>query len=83
MALHCHKNESKYDRRKVERSFASTGYRADQEQVYCNGMNLEIPVPPSLKRNQCSKNFVAEKERCEDNYGKTYRENKTDKTLCR
>ena len=83
MALHCHKNESKYDRRKVEQSFASRGYRAYQEQDYCNGINIEIPLPPYLKLNQCSKTFVTEKERCEDNYVKTYRENKTDKNLYR
>ena len=83
VALHCHKNESKYDRRNVERSFNSRSFRAYQEQVYCNGMNLQVPLPPSLKRHQCSKNFLAEKGRCEDNYVKTYRENKADKTLCR
>ena len=83
VALHCHKNESKYDRRNVERSFNSRSFRAYQEQVYCNGMNLQVPLPPSLKRHQCSKNFLAEKGRCEDNYVKTYRENKADKSLCR
>ncbi|CAH3016925.1 unnamed protein product, partial [Porites evermanni] len=83
LALHCHKNESKYDRRNVERSFNSRSFRAYQEQVYCNGMNLQVPLPPSLRRHQCSKNFLAEKGRCEDNYVKTYRENKADKTLCR
>lgn len=46
-------------------------------------MNLQVPLPPSLRRHQCSKNFLAEKGRCEDNYVKTYRENKADKTLCR
>ena len=83
VALHCHKNESKYDRRNVERSFNSRNFRAYQEQVYCNGMNLQVPLPPSLRRHQCSKNFLAEKGRCEDNYVKTYRENKGDKSLCR
>ncbi|XP_073229320.1 uncharacterized protein [Porites lutea] len=82
VALHCHKNESKYDRRNVERSFNSRGFRDYQEQVYCNGMNLQVPLPPSLRRHQCSKNFLAEKGRCQDNYVKTYRENKADKSLC-
>jgi len=80
IALHCHKNESNYAKKKLERSFARS--RAYQERKFCDGINFQLSFPP-LMRHQCAEEFFAAKRKCEGNYVNTYIENKADETLCR
>jgi len=78
--LHCHKNESKYVKQNIERSFARN--RAFQQRKYCHGMNFQLSYP-SLKRNKCKDTYLLEKQKCEEDYVMSYRANKAGKSLCR
>ena len=83
IALHCHKNDSDM-KKNIERSFAQKNYITYQEKKYCDGINFRISYPPGvLKGNQCERNYIAAKVKCEGSYIATYKENKADKSLCR
>ena len=79
-ALFCHKNESKYVKQNIERSFARN--RAFQQSKFCDGVHFQLSYP-SLKRNKCKDTYFLEKQKCERDYVMSYKENKTDKSLCR